>query len=39
MTTETGTATLPAKQVVRAILKALPEDAMLDDVIEAIYLR
>ncbi len=39
MTTETGAATPPTKQIVRAILKALPDDATLDDVVEAIYLR
>jgi len=39
MTTETGATTPPTKDVVRAILKALPDDATLDDVVEAIYLR
>ncbi len=39
MGTETGAATPPAKQVVRAILKALPDNATLDDFIEAIYLQ
>ncbi len=39
MITETGAAIPPTKQIVRAILKALPDDATLDDVVEAIYLR